>query len=147
MRSIPEAETPEQHQVQTSRPEQGRHLLPGSALADALQEFLLPPDASTGMESLYEEDGDSYRDRCSSASSDSSIDIAFVKCPKGPSHHRSAARDLFGRVQSNGYNKLPGRGCASPDESVMMRRNQPRPLQASQRQSKVSSYCKMRVGF
>ncbi|KAF3841829.1 hypothetical protein F7725_023780 [Dissostichus mawsoni] len=32
-------------------------------------------------------------DRCSSGSSDSSIDIAFVKCPKGPSasHHAMAA--------------------------------------------------------
>ncbi|XP_075902287.1 uncharacterized protein arhgef33 isoform X2 [Nelusetta ayraudi] len=152
--SIPEAETPErpapcQHQVQAPRPEEARQVQPGSALADALQEFLLPPDPP-GMESLYEEDGDSYHDasvfdRCSSASSDSSIDIAFVKCPKAPSasHHAlaaniSATRDVFssGRIQSNGYNKLPNRGCVSPDESVLMRRNQPRPLQASQRKSK-----------
>lgn len=154
MGSIPEAETPDrsapcQQQVQATRPEEVRQVQPGSALADALQEFLLPPDPP-GMESLYEEAGDSYHDtsvfdRCSSASSDSSIDIAFVKCPKAPSasHHALAAnisttRDVFGRIQSNGYNKLASRGCVSPDESVMMRRNQPRPLQASQRKSKVS---------
>lgn len=154
MGSIPEAETlersaPCQHQVQATRPEEARQVQPGSALADALQEFLLPPDPP-GMESLYEEDGDSCHDtsvfdRCSSASSDSSIDIAFVKCPKASStsHHAlatniSATRDVFGRIQSNGCNKLSSRGCVSPDESIMMRRNHPRPLQASQRKSKVS---------
>lgn len=106
------------------------------------------------MESLFEEDGislndDSMFDRCSSASSDSSIDIAFVKCPKAPpvSHHVMAAnvsttRDVFGSggsggSQGNGYSKLSKRGCVSPDEAVMMRRNQHQPLQASQRKSKV----------
>ncbi|XP_035519613.1 rho guanine nucleotide exchange factor 33 [Morone saxatilis] len=151
--SIPESEASErsiscQHHL-PSRPAEFRQVQPGSALADALGEFLLPPDPP-GMESLYEEDGGSFHDvsmfdRCSSASSDSSIDIAFVKCPKAPSasHHAMAAnvsttRDGFGNGGShgNGYSKLPNRGCVSPDEAVMMRRNQHRPLQASQRKSK-----------
>ncbi|GLD69597.1 rho guanine nucleotide exchange factor 33, partial [Lates japonicus] len=151
--SIPESDTSErsmscQHQL-PSRPAGFRQVQPGSALADALGEFLLPPDPP-GMESLYEEDGGSLHDismfdHCSSASSDSSIDIAFVKCPKAPSasHHAMAAnvssiRDVFGNGanQGNGYSKLPNRGCVSPDEAVMMRRNQHRPLQASQRKSK-----------
>ncbi|XP_042358714.1 rho guanine nucleotide exchange factor 33 [Plectropomus leopardus] len=151
--SIPEGEGSErsmscQHHL-PSRPADFRQVQPGSALADALGEFLLPPDPP-GMESLYEEDrgsihDDSMFDRCSSASSDSSIDIAFVKCPKAPSatHHAmaanvSATRDVFGNSGShrNGYSKLPNRGCVSPDEAVMMRRNQHRPLQASQRKSK-----------
>ncbi|KAK9541166.1 hypothetical protein VZT92_001231 [Zoarces viviparus] len=150
--SIPESEASEmamscQHHL-PSRPADYRQVQPGSALADALGEFLLPPDPP-GMESLYEEDRGSPHDvpmfdRCSSASSDSSIDIAFVKCPKAPSvsHHAMAAsvsttRDVFGNGGShgNGY-KLPNRGCISPDEAVMMRRNQHRPLQASQRKSK-----------
>lgn len=152
--SIPESDASErslscQHHM-PSRPTDFRQVQPGSALADALGEFLLPPDPP-GMESLYEEDGGSFHDvsmfdRCSSASSDSSIDIAFVKCPKAPSasHHAIAAnvsstRDVFGngRSQGNGYSKIPNRGCVSPDEAVMMRRNQHRPLQASQRKSKV----------
>ncbi|XP_051275615.1 rho guanine nucleotide exchange factor 33 isoform X1 [Dicentrarchus labrax] len=151
--SIPESEASDrsiscQHHL-PSRPAEFRQVQPGSALADALGEFLLPPDPP-GMESLYEEDGGSFHDvsmfdRCSSASSDSSIDIAFVKCPKAPSasHHAVAAnvsttRDVFGNGGShgNGYSKLPNRGCVSPDEAVMMRRNQHRPLQASQRKSK-----------
>lgn len=141
---------PCQHHL-PSRPSDFRQVQPGSALADALGEFLLPPDPP-GMESLYEEDGGSLRDvfdRCSSGSSDSSIDIAFVKCAKAPSasHHAMAAnvsttRDVFGNGGShgNGYSKLPNRGCVSPDEAVMMRRNQHRPLQASQRKSKVSLF-------
>ncbi|KAM3605855.1 uncharacterized protein V6R79_006113 [Siganus canaliculatus] len=151
--SIPESEGSErslssQHNV-PSRPGDFRQVQPGSALADALGEFLLPPDPP-GMESLYEEDGGSFHDvtmfdRCSSASSDSSIDIAFVKCPKAPStsHHAvavnvSTSHDVFGngRAHGNGYSKLSNRGCVSPDEAVMMRRNQHRPLQASQRKSK-----------
>ncbi|XP_041645860.1 rho guanine nucleotide exchange factor 33 isoform X3 [Cheilinus undulatus] len=151
--SIPESEGSErslscQHHL-PSRSTDFRQVQPGSALADALGEFLLPPDPP-GMESLYEEEGGSLRDvsmfdRCSSASSDSSIDIAFVKCPKAPpaSHHAMATnvlttRDAFsnGGSQGNSYNKLSNRGCASPDEAVMMRHNQHRPLQASQRKSK-----------
>ncbi|XP_059215779.1 rho guanine nucleotide exchange factor 33 [Centropristis striata] len=133
---------------QPSRPADFRQVQPGSALADALGEFLLPPDPP-GMESLYEEDRGSLHDvsmfdRCSSASSDSSIDIAFVRCPKAPSasHHAMAAnvsttRDVFGNGGSHGGGyKLLNRGCVSPDEAVMMRRNQHRPLQASQRKSK-----------
>ncbi|KAA8583542.1 rho guanine nucleotide exchange factor 33 [Etheostoma spectabile] len=150
--SIPESEASErsmscQHHL-PSRPADFRQVQPGSALADALGEFLLPPDPP-GMESLYEEDRSSLHDvsmfdRCSSASSDSSIDIAFVRCPKAPSasHHVMAAnvpttRDVFGNNGShgNGY-KLPNRGCVSPDETVLMRRNQHRPLQASQQKSK-----------
>uniref|UniRef100_A0A8D3E8M7 DH domain-containing protein n=2 Tax=Scophthalmus maximus TaxID=52904 RepID=A0A8D3E8M7_SCOMX len=132
-----------------SRPADFRQVQPGSALADALGEFLLPPDPP-GMESLYEEEGGSLHDvsvfdRCSSASSDSSIDIAFVKCPKAPSasHHAMAAnvsstRDVFGNGGSpgKGYGKLPSRGCVSPDDAVLTRRHQHRPLQASQRKSK-----------
>ncbi|XP_038593836.1 rho guanine nucleotide exchange factor 33 isoform X3 [Micropterus salmoides] len=151
--SIPESEASERtmscQRHLPSRPADFRHVQPGSALADALGEFLLPPDPP-GMESLYEEDGGSFHDvpmfdRCSSASSDSSIDIAFVKCPKAPSasHHTMAAnvsttRDIFGNSgsQGNGYSRLPNRGCVSPDEAVMMRHNQHRPLQASQRKSK-----------
>uniref|UniRef100_UPI0037E982C8 rho guanine nucleotide exchange factor 33 n=1 Tax=Semicossyphus pulcher TaxID=241346 RepID=UPI0037E982C8 len=151
--SIPESEASERsmpcHHHVPSRPAEYRQVQPGSALADALGEFLLPPDPP-GMESLYEEEGGSLHavtmfDHCSSDSSDSSIDIAFVKCPKGPSasHHSAAAnvsttRDVFGNGgrHGNGYNKLPNRGCVSPDEAVMMRHNQHRPLQASQRKSK-----------
>ncbi|XP_014184678.1 rho guanine nucleotide exchange factor 33 isoform X2 [Haplochromis burtoni] len=151
--SIPESEPSErsmlcQHHL-PPRPAEFRQVQPGSALADALGEFLLPPDPP-GLENLYEEDGGSFHDtsmldRCSSASSDSSIDIAFVKCPKAPpaSHHGiatnvSTTRDVFGNIgsQGNGYSKLPNRGCVSPDEAVLMRRNQHRPLQASQRKSK-----------
>ncbi|XP_029305830.1 rho guanine nucleotide exchange factor 33 isoform X1 [Cottoperca gobio] len=150
--SIPEIEASGrsmswQHHL-PSRSADFRQVQPGSALADALGEFLLPPDPP-GMESLYDEDRGSLHDasmfdRCSSASSDSSIDIAFVKCPKAPSasHHAMAAnvsttRDVFGNGGSNrnGY-KLPNRGCVSPDEAIMMRRNQHRPLQASQHKSK-----------
>ncbi|XP_074503264.1 rho guanine nucleotide exchange factor 33 [Sebastes fasciatus] len=150
--SIPESEVSErpmpcQHHL-PSRPAEFRQVQPGSALADALGEFLLPPDPP-GMESLYDEERGSLHDvsmfdRCSSASSDSSIDIAFVKCPKAPSapHHAMAAnvstpRDIFGSGGShgNGY-KLLNRGCVSPDETVMMRHNQHRSLQSSQRKSK-----------
>lgn len=140
--SIPESDSCQHHGAPHKGP-------PGSAMGDALGEFLLPPDPP-GMESLYEEERSSLHDvsmfdRCSSASSDSSIDIAFVKCPKGPSasHHAVAvnmlsARELYsnGGSQGNGYNKLLNRGCVSPDEAILMRRNQPRPLQASQRKSK-----------
>uniref|UniRef100_A0A665TG40 DH domain-containing protein n=1 Tax=Echeneis naucrates TaxID=173247 RepID=A0A665TG40_ECHNA len=160
--SIPESEAPEtplscQHHL-PSRPSEFRQVQPGSALADALGEFLLPPDPPE-MESLYDEDGGSFHDAsmfdcCSSASSDSSIDIAFVKCPKPPlaSHHAIAAnvsptRVVYGssRNQGNGYRKLPNRGCVSPDEAIMMRHNQHRPLKASQRKSKVSFLIRRRI--
>ncbi|XP_015252386.1 PREDICTED: rho guanine nucleotide exchange factor 33-like isoform X2 [Cyprinodon variegatus] len=149
--SIPETERSErscQHNL-PSRPAEFRHVQPGSALADALGEFLLPPDPP-GMESLYDEDRVSLHDtslfdRCSSASSDSSIDIAFVKVPKAPhgSQHAVAMnvptnRDVFGNggSQGNGYSQLSNRVCVSPDEAIMTRRNLHRPLQASQRKSK-----------
>ncbi|XP_008427060.1 rho guanine nucleotide exchange factor 33 isoform X2 [Poecilia reticulata] len=150
--SIPESEMSErsrQHNQVPTRPAEFRQVQPGSALADALGEFLLPPDPP-GMESLYDEDGVSLHDtslfdHCSSGSSDSSIDIAFVKCPKVPqgSHHAVATnvptnRDVFGNGGSpgNGYSKLPNRGCVSPDEAVITRHNLHRPLQASQHKSK-----------
>lgn len=130
-----------------SRPAEGRQVQPGSALADALGEFLLPPDPS-GTESLYEEDRGSFHDVSmfdhSSASSDSSIDIAFVKCPKGPpaSHNAMAVnvlttRDAFSNSRGHSR-KTPSRGCVSPDESIMMHHSHHRPLQVSQRKSKVN---------
>ncbi|XP_036409029.1 rho guanine nucleotide exchange factor 33-like [Megalops cyprinoides] len=99
---------------------------PGTALADARGEFLLPAEAPDS-EGLYE-DGDSLRnvllfENCSTASSDSSIDIAFVRCPK------SHGREPFG----GGQGRFPGRGCVSPDEIGLTRH---RPLQAVQRKSK-----------
>ncbi|XP_053730185.1 rho guanine nucleotide exchange factor 33 isoform X5 [Synchiropus splendidus] len=150
--SIPEASerpTPCQHHQSSRaagfRQAQPGSAQPGSALADALGEFLLPAEQPR-MENLYEEErvslpDASLFDRCSSASSDSSIDIAFVKCPKAPMHHAlvtpvQTSRDIFNLNGSHGYNKLPNRGCVSPDEAIMMRRNQHRPLQASQRKSK-----------
>ncbi|TNM99482.1 hypothetical protein fugu_012515 [Takifugu bimaculatus] len=147
--SIPESEASErscQHQL-PFRPENVRQVQPGFALADALEEFLLPPDPAE-IENLYDEDIGIYHDvamfdRCSSSSSDSSIDIAFVKCPKAPSasphaRNKSTACEVFAnsRSQGKGSSRLHNRGCVSPDESIMMRRNQHRPLQASQRKSK-----------
>nr|XP_020457478.1 rho guanine nucleotide exchange factor 33 [Monopterus albus] len=151
--SIPESEASESlmsyHHCLPSRPTDLIQGQPGSALADALGEFLLPPDPE-GMESHYEEDKGSLHDvsmfeRCSSASSDSSIDIAFVKCPKAhsASHHVMAANvstacEVLANDgnQGNGYSKLSNRGCVSPDEALMMRFNQHHPLQASQCKSK-----------
>ncbi|XP_052009532.1 rho guanine nucleotide exchange factor 33-like isoform X2 [Xyrauchen texanus] len=89
----------------------------GSAFTDALR-ALFPYGG-----------GDS---RCSSPShsSDSSIDIAFVRC--SPSHsplHQSHSR---GR-SSGGVVYRSNRGCVSPDPADIVR---PRPLQAVQRKSK-----------
>ncbi|CDQ65896.1 unnamed protein product [Oncorhynchus mykiss] len=115
----------------------GKRLPPGSAMADALGEFLLPGDAP-GLEGLYEDTNSSLHnmsmfDQCSSASSDSSIDIAFVRYPK--SHQ--AVREVYNRgSRESGYKQLPGRGCVSPDEAGMMRVHHHRPLQADQRKSK-----------
>uniref|UniRef100_A0A674P5H2 DH domain-containing protein n=1 Tax=Takifugu rubripes TaxID=31033 RepID=A0A674P5H2_TAKRU len=157
--SIPESEASErscQHQL-PFRPENVRQVQPGSALADALEEFLLPPDPAE-IENLYDEEIGIYHDvamfdRCSSSSSDSSIDIAFVKCPKAPSasphaRNKSTACEVFAnsRSQGKGSSRLHNRGCVSPDESIMMRRNQHRPLQASQRKSKVSFVFMSTVG-
>ncbi|XP_067092956.1 rho guanine nucleotide exchange factor 33 [Osmerus mordax] len=117
--------------------------VPGSALADALGEFLLPGEAP-GLEGLYE-DGDSLHntslfDQCSDhSSSDSSIDIAFVRCPR--SNHATpvstSSREAYGERASHGsgYSKLPSRGSVSPDEAIL-RHHQHRPLQAGQRKSK-----------
>ncbi|XP_061140585.1 rho guanine nucleotide exchange factor 33 isoform X1 [Syngnathus typhle] len=140
--SIPETEASEgsgQHRV-PARPSEFRQVQPGSALADALEEFLLPPEPP-GMECLYEEESNSLHDASafdgsSTPSSDSSIDIAFVKCPKSPitpSRHAPTNRDFFG----NGYNK-PNRACGSPDEAVPMHHAYQRPLQASQRKKSKS---------
>ncbi|XP_077585350.1 rho guanine nucleotide exchange factor 33 isoform X1 [Stigmatopora nigra] len=139
--SIPESQSLERSRQHAplSRPPEFRQVQPGSALADALEEFLLPPDPP-GMECLYEEEGSSLHDafdRCSSASSDSSVDIAFVKCPKGPatpSRHMPPARDVFG----NGCGKFPNRGCVSPDEALLMRQAHQRPFQPSQRKKSKS---------
>ncbi|XP_056333372.1 rho guanine nucleotide exchange factor 33 [Danio aesculapii] len=89
----------------------------GSALADALGP-LYPYGA-----------GDS---RCSSPShsSDSSIDIAFVRC--SPSH--SPPRQSHNRGRSaGGVVYRSNRTCVSPDSADIVR---PRPLQAVQRKSK-----------
>ncbi|XP_051502373.1 rho guanine nucleotide exchange factor 33-like isoform X2 [Myxocyprinus asiaticus] len=89
----------------------------GSAFTDALRAFF----PYGGRDS-----------HCSSPShsSDSSIDIAFVRC--SPSHsppHQSHSR---GR-SSGGVVYRSNRGCVSPDPADIVR---PRPLQAVQRKSK-----------
>ncbi|XP_028844068.1 rho guanine nucleotide exchange factor 33 isoform X2 [Denticeps clupeoides] len=74
--------------------------------------------------------GDTRCDHCSSPSpsSDSSIDIAFVRCSPTPSPaHQSHARSKG----SGGYRAA--RGGVSPDSVGLMR---PRPLQAAQGKSK-----------
>nr|XP_046207893.1 rho guanine nucleotide exchange factor 33-like [Oncorhynchus gorbuscha] len=115
----------------------GKRLTPGSALSDAQGEFLRPGDPP-GLEGLYEDVDSSLHnvslfDHYSSASSDSSIDIAFVHCPK--SHQ--AVREVYNRggIRGSRY-KLPGRGCVSPDEAQMMQAHHHRPLQAAQCKSK-----------
>ncbi|KAM9559624.1 rho guanine nucleotide exchange factor 33-like isoform 1-T1 [Salvelinus alpinus] len=116
----------------------GKRLTPGSALSDAQGEFLRPGDPP-GLEGLYEDAESSLHnvslfDHYSSASSDSSIDIAFVRCPK--SHQ--AVREVYNSGGSRGsrYKQLPGRDCVSPDEAQMMQAHHHRPLQAAQRKSK-----------
>ncbi|KAJ8393204.1 hypothetical protein AAFF_G00062760 [Aldrovandia affinis] len=126
LRSIPEAE-----------PEAGpgpprKRQPPGVALADTVGSFL-PPGEGPGLEGLCE-DCDSLHnvplsDNVSSASSESSVDIAFVRYPK--SHGREAYGGGGGRT--GGY-RLPTRGCVSPDEEGMMRHHHP--LQAVQRKSR-----------
>ncbi|KAG7462819.1 hypothetical protein MATL_G00188750 [Megalops atlanticus] len=112
-------------------------LPPGSsALADAMGEFLMSGEAA-GLEGLYE-DGDSLHnvslfDNCSTASSDSSIDIAFVRCPKSHDRDPYAGGGGGGGAGRDGGYKFPSRGCVSPDEAGLMRH---RPLQAVQRKSK-----------
>ncbi|XP_029554523.1 rho guanine nucleotide exchange factor 33 isoform X3 [Salmo trutta] len=115
----------------------GKRLAPGSALSDAQGEFLRPGDPP-GLEGLYEDADSSLHnvslfDHYSSASSDSSVDIAFVRCPK--SHQ--AVREVYNSGGSRGsrYKQLPGRGCVSPGEAQMMQAHH-RPLQAAQRKSK-----------
>ncbi|XP_028325319.1 rho guanine nucleotide exchange factor 33 [Gouania willdenowi] len=111
------------------------HVQPGSALADALGEFLLPVDSSGYEEEAALQEA-SFFDRCSSASSDSSIDIAFVQCPRGPPPRHAAAAPHGVFNNGNGFSKLSNRGCFSPEDAVIMRHNQLRPLQASQHKSK-----------
>ncbi|XP_042565428.1 rho guanine nucleotide exchange factor 33-like [Clupea harengus] len=95
----------------------------GSALASALGAF------------LPYEGGDSLCERCSShsPSSDSSIDIAFVRCSPAPSppHKSHGAAGSKQSHEARAYRV--GRGCVSPDSVGLMR---PRPLQAVQRKSK-----------
>ncbi|XP_041920895.1 rho guanine nucleotide exchange factor 33 [Alosa alosa] len=103
----------------------------GSALASALGAFLPYEGLGGGGDS-------SACERCPSspsASSDSSIDIAFVRCspapsPGNPSHAAAAAAS---RRSNEGRAYRAGRGCVSPDSVGLMR---PRPLQAVQRKSK-----------
>ncbi|XP_034041386.1 rho guanine nucleotide exchange factor 33 isoform X2 [Thalassophryne amazonica] len=153
--SIPESNVAEtftsssQHYL-ISRPTDFRHIAPGTALAEAVGEFLPPPEG-LGTESLFRDGGGSLGDvhlydHCSTASSDSSIDIAFVKCPKAPpmSYYTGPANmttkhevDSNSRSQRNGYNRLL-RG--SPDDAPLMRRSQHRSLQASQCESKDSAF-------
>ncbi|CAL8367820.1 unnamed protein product [Gadus morhua 'NCC'] len=116
----------------------------GSALAQALGEFLLPGDPPEGG-GVCGGDGDSLHDgslldRCSSgSSSSSSIDIAFVRCPRTSSAPRRALaanvptpREAYGGSRP----RASPRGCVSPDEAVLRRHSPQRPLQAGQRKSK-----------
>jgi len=177
LRSIPESdagpEASRKNRLTSRGGPGGAELHPGSAgsaLAQALGEFLPPgeaPEETEGRrggegqeeEEEEEEDGDSPHhdaslfDQCSSGSSDSSIDIAFVRCPRASSaSHRavvasvSTPREAYGGGSAGApppgqgggrYGRFPGRGCVSPDEAVMMRHSAHRPLKASQRQSKV----------
>ncbi|XP_018595513.2 rho guanine nucleotide exchange factor 33 [Scleropages formosus] len=130
LQSIPEAD----QESATVEPPACRRLPPGSVLADATGHFLLP-GATPSLEGLYE-DGDSLHnvslfDHCSSASSDSSIDIAFVRCPK--SHVREPYPGGSSSGSRDGGYKYPNRGSVSPDETGLMRH---RSLQAVQRKSK-----------
>lgn len=107
---------------------------PGSALATALGAFLPYESSVVGGNS-------SMCDRCPSSpspSSDSSIDIAFVRCspapsPAHPSHGGSSNAVGNSRRSNEGRAYRAGRGCVSPDSVGLMR---PRPLQAVQRKSK-----------
>ncbi|KAJ3610473.1 hypothetical protein NHX12_022565 [Muraenolepis orangiensis] len=100
----------------------------GSALAQALGEFLPPPSGgeTPETEGLCEEDGESLRDG-----------RAF---DRSPGARRPAAADAPASheayVRGGRYGGFPGRGCVSPDEAVMMRPGDHRSLQASQRKSK-----------
>ncbi|KAM6956639.1 uncharacterized protein arhgef33 [Aplochiton taeniatus] len=119
----------------------------------------LPFYPSDGRAGLYEtdpgeEEEPSLFDRRSSSasSSNSSIDIAFVRCPKATtssssSNHGRLAPQGFspagggggpGGSQGSGYSKQPSRGCVSPSQAVTTRHHhlQHRPLQVSQRKSK-----------
>ncbi|KAL6478328.1 hypothetical protein MHYP_G00141630 [Metynnis hypsauchen] len=74
--------------------------------------------------------GDDSRCSSPSHSSDSSIDIAFVRCSPSP----GPGHQLHGNGRSSGGGVYrPNRSCVSPDSAGMMR---PRPLQAVQRKSK-----------
>ncbi|KAL0964549.1 hypothetical protein UPYG_G00325480 [Umbra pygmaea] len=116
----------------------GKCLPPGSALADSQSDFHVPA-VGHALDGLYEDINPSLHnvsmfDHCSSTSSDSSIDIAFVSCPKS---HR-AVREVYssGGTRGSGYNRTSGRGCVSPDDARMSRVPHHRPLQAAQRKSK-----------
>lgn len=105
--------------------------LPGSALADATGQFLM----SGGTPSLvgFFEEGQSTHNaslfgNCSSASSDSSVDITFVRCPKNRGQEPYA-----GGGNQDGSHRYTGRGCALPDQAGMSHH---RSLQAVQCKSK-----------
>ncbi|XP_062863551.1 rho guanine nucleotide exchange factor 33 isoform X2 [Trichomycterus rosablanca] len=118
----PDIPFPSDSETRHKAPSSALHRIPetdrtGSALADAMEAFLPYKGADS---------------HCSSAShsTDSSIDIAFVRCspsisPDQPSHER-------GRSRKGGAYRAK-RGHASPDSAGMM---MPRPLQAVQRKSK-----------
>ncbi|XP_048862672.1 LOW QUALITY PROTEIN: rho guanine nucleotide exchange factor 33 [Brienomyrus brachyistius] len=105
--------------------------LPGSALADARGQFLMS-GGTPNPEGFFEEGHSIHNaplfDNCSSASSNSSVDITFVRCPKNRSQEPYAGRGV-----QDGSHRYPGRGCASPDQVDMSRH---RSLQAVQCKSK-----------
>ncbi|KAL4641319.1 rho guanine nucleotide exchange factor 33 [Arapaima gigas] len=130
LQSIPETDQEGPTEEQLPR----KHLPQGSALANATGHFMLSGGAPS-LEGLYE-DGESLHnvtlfDNCSSASSDSSVDIAFVRCPKsyGREHYPGGSNS---GSREGGF-KYTNRGCVSPDEAALMCH---RPLQAVQRKSK-----------
>ncbi|XP_062375172.1 rho guanine nucleotide exchange factor 33 [Sardina pilchardus] len=101
----------------------------GSALASALGAFLPYEGLGGGGDS-------SACERCpssQSASSDSSIDIAFVRCSPAPGSAHPSHAAAASRRSNDGRAYRAGRGCVSPDSVGLMR---PRPLQAVQRKSK-----------
>ncbi|MBN3312815.1 ARG33 factor, partial [Atractosteus spatula] len=117
LQSIPEME--QEHGSSERLPCKG--LPPG----DGVGEFLLPGEAPA-LDSLYE-DRDSLHDvslldNGSTASSNSSVDMAFARCSRG-----------YAGEACGGGHRPPGRGCASPEEPGPRRS---RPPQAVQRKSK-----------
>ncbi|XP_023651965.2 rho guanine nucleotide exchange factor 33 isoform X2 [Paramormyrops kingsleyae] len=107
-----------------------KHGLTGSALADATGQFLMSD--GTSLVGFFEEGQSTHNaplfDNCSSASSDSSVDITFIRCPKNRGQEPYA-----GRGNQDGSHRYPGRGCVLQDQVGMSRH---RSLQAVQCKSK-----------